>query len=42
VDGRFSDLNVGDEVRIEVVDNESDKGPQASTVRPIGKHHIVG
>lgn len=42
VDGRFADLSIGDEVRIELVDNESEKGPQATTVRPIGKHHIVG
>jgi cold shock CspA family protein/ribosome-associated translation inhibitor RaiA len=41
VGGRFAALQVGDEVRIEIADRESDKGPQASTVRPIGKHHLV-
>ena len=33
----FDGLAVGDEVRF--VEAEGDKGPQASTVRPVGKHH---
>lgn len=41
MDGSFDDLKTGDEVRLELVENESDKGPQATTVRPIGKHHLV-
>ncbi len=40
VDGQFDDLDVGAEVRFVAVEGESDKGPQASTVRPIGKHHL--
>jgi len=35
-------LKPGDEVRIVVAEGEGEKGPQASTVVPIGKHHIVG
>jgi cold shock CspA family protein/ribosome-associated translation inhibitor RaiA len=38
--GDFSQLNTGDEVRFVAQDGESDKGPQASTVIPIGKHHV--
>jgi cold shock CspA family protein/ribosome-associated translation inhibitor RaiA len=41
VDDGFDRLTVGSEVRIEYATAESDKGPQASTVRPIGKHHLV-
>lgn len=41
IEAEFEKLNVGDEVRIVVAEGESEKGPQASTVRPIGKHHIV-
>jgi cold shock CspA family protein/ribosome-associated translation inhibitor RaiA len=40
INGCFDKLAVGDEVR--VVLTEGDKGPQASTVTPIGKHHLVG
>jgi ribosome-associated translation inhibitor RaiA/cold shock CspA family protein len=36
----FDKLQVGAEVRF--VEEEGDVGPQASTVRPVGKHHIVG
>ena len=36
----FDRLNVGDEVRLVVADRESAEGPQASTVDPIGKHHL--
>ena len=38
----FDTIEVGNEVRIESAENESEKGPQATTVIPIGKHHIVG
>lgn len=37
LDGGFDRLAVGDEVRF--VEEEGEKGPQASTVRTIGKHH---
>jgi ribosomal subunit interface protein len=42
VDDGFDGLAIGTEVRIEYAQNESEKGPQATTVRPVGKHHIVG
>ena len=38
--GGFDKLAVGDEVRFVAQSSESDKGPQASTVMPIGKHHL--
>jgi ribosomal subunit interface protein len=38
----FDKLEVGSEVRLVVAERESAQGPQASTVDPIGKHHIVG
>ena len=41
VDTTYESLDVGDEVRLSIAHGESDKGPQATTVRPIGKHHIV-
>ena len=41
VNAGFAGLNVGDEVRLVVVEGESEKGPQASTVTPIGKHHVI-
>jgi ribosomal subunit interface protein len=41
VEGKFAILAVGAEVRLVVAENESEQGPQASTVTPIGKHHIV-
>ena len=37
--GRYEDLKPGDEVRYVVHDGEGEKGPQASSVTPIGKHH---
>lgn len=37
----FDELEVGREVRLVIAYGESDQGPQASTVTPIGKHHIV-
>lgn len=39
--GGFDQLAVGDEVRLAYVEGESDKGPQATTVTPLGKRHIV-
>ena len=36
----FDKLAVGDEVRVIVQDKEGEKGPQASLVTPIGKHHL--
>jgi len=40
VDGSFDGLATGSEVRY--VEEQGERGPQASTVRVIGKHHIVG
>jgi ribosomal subunit interface protein len=40
VEDGFGKLSVGSEVRVVVA--EGKEGPQASTVTPIGKHHIVG
>ena len=37
-DGKFDDLKVGQEVRFS--EAAGDKGPQATSVRPIGKHHL--
>lgn len=42
VEGEFAKLAVDSEVRVEIAYGESEKGPQATTVRPVGKHHIVG
>lgn len=42
IEGKFGDLDAGDEVRLVIAYDESPEGPQASTVVPIGKHHIVG
>ena len=41
VGGQFQSLTVGDEVRIVEAEPQGDLGPQASTVTPIGKHHLV-
>jgi ribosomal subunit interface protein len=38
--GEFGELHVGDEVRFAL--EEGEKGPQASSVTLIGKHHIPG
>jgi cold shock CspA family protein/ribosome-associated translation inhibitor RaiA len=38
----FKSLNLGSEVRATITEGESDKSPQASTVTPIGKHHLTG
>jgi cold shock CspA family protein len=39
VDADFDRLSVGAEVRFD--EEEGDRGPQASTVHVLGKHHIV-
>jgi ribosomal subunit interface protein len=36
----FGQLSVGSEVRF--VEETGEQGPQASTVKPVGKHHITG
>lgn len=40
-DGDFAKLDIGSEVRIVIAESEGVEGPQASSVTPIGKHHIV-
>jgi ribosome-associated translation inhibitor RaiA/cold shock CspA family protein len=40
VDGTFDALKVGAEVRFVARESESAAGPQASTVVPVGKHHL--
>ena len=37
----FGELEVGSEVRLVIAESEGVEGAQASTVTPIGKHHIV-
>jgi ribosomal subunit interface protein len=39
--GNFDDLEDGDEVRLVIHPGEGEKGPQASTVVPLGKHHLM-
>jgi len=41
VNNAFEKLEIGSEVRVSVHVGESEKGPQAGTVKPIGRHHIV-
>ncbi len=41
VNGNFAQLEVDHEVRVVVVYDESAQGPQATTVTPIGKHHLI-
>ncbi|MDH3228248.1 MAG: HPF/RaiA family ribosome-associated protein [Alphaproteobacteria bacterium] len=41
VDGDFEALEAGDEVRLVIHPGEGEKGPQASSVMPVGKHHLV-
>lgn len=41
IHGDFDALEAGDEVRLVIHPREGEKGPQASTVMPIGKHHLV-
>jgi ribosomal subunit interface protein len=38
--GTFDQLAVGDEVRVVIAEGEGVEGAQASTVQPIGKHHV--
>lgn len=38
-DDKFASLEVGSEVRFDMLEGEGEKGPQASTVQLIGKHH---
>lgn len=40
VGAAFEKLSLGAEVRVSVHEGESDKGPQAGTVRLIGRHHL--
>jgi len=40
-DGGFERLKVGDEVRFTLHAGEGEKGPQASSVALIGKHHLA-
>jgi ribosomal subunit interface protein len=40
LNGSFRELNIGSEVRF--VEGQGEVGPQASSVRPVGKHHIAG
>ena len=40
VEGGFADIEPGSRVRLEVAERESEEGWQATTVRPIGKHHL--
>ncbi len=40
VGGTYDALEVGAEVRFVAREGESDQGPQASTVTPLGKHHL--
>jgi cold shock CspA family protein len=37
----FDALSEGDEVRYTLHEGEGEKGPQASTVVAVGKHHVV-
>jgi cold shock CspA family protein/ribosome-associated translation inhibitor RaiA len=40
VESEFADIEPGCRVRLEVAERESEEGWQATTVRPIGKHHL--
>lgn len=39
--GAFSKLRTDQEVRFVLADGEGEKGPQASVVKPVGKHHVA-
>ena len=39
--GGYEKLRVGEEVRFSVYPGEGEKGPQASSVIPVGKHHLA-
>jgi cold shock CspA family protein/ribosome-associated translation inhibitor RaiA len=38
IEGKYDGLSIGDEVRYALHEREGEKGPQASTVIPVGKH----
>jgi ribosomal subunit interface protein len=40
-DGAFEALGIGDEVRVVLAEGEGEHGPQASSVVPLGKRHLV-
>lgn len=40
VDGSIDRLAIGDEVRVVIAEGEGVEGAQASTVHPVGKHHV--
>jgi ribosomal subunit interface protein len=40
VNGGFDQLEVGSEVRFVIAEGEGVEGSQASTVQPVGKHHL--
>lgn len=42
VNDGFAALATGQPVRLAIVHGESAEGPQATTVHPIGKHHLIG
>lgn len=42
LDGSLADLEPGSQVRFVLAEGEGNQGPQASSVQPVGKHHIVG
>ena len=41
VGGGFDALQPGQAVRLSIVHGESASGPQATTVHPVGKHHLI-
>lgn len=41
IHGDFDTLEAGEEVRLVIHPGEGEKGPQASSVVPVGKHHLV-
>ena len=41
-EGSVDERGEGAEVRVVVAEKEGEQGPQASTVKPVGKHHVVG
>ena len=42
VNGAFNKIAIGDEVRVALIEGESDKAPRGTTVIPIGKHYLAG
>ncbi len=39
--GGYEKLRVGEEIRFTAYPGEGEKGPQASSVIPVGKHHLA-